>query len=172
MIYIYNCFGGTHSSVLAVAYHLKKLNSNHEPTKEEILGCHNFNKLDKKDRGRLYYYGIDDEGNKVYNIARGRSKILVPGMYSLASVLQKDFGFKERIIFSNTSPTVPICMTFGGMFSRWMKIDCAGVPLLVKGAQQNYKVISRLVEHTKQFAHTCSDPICILKNDEFAYYKR
>ena len=36
MIYIYNCYGGTHSSALAAAYHLKKLPANREPTDKEI----------------------------------------------------------------------------------------------------------------------------------------
>ena len=34
MIYIYNCYGGTHSSVLAAAYHLKKVDETREPYKE------------------------------------------------------------------------------------------------------------------------------------------
>ena len=45
MIYIYNCYGGTHSSILAMAYHLELLDETREPTKDEILNLPNFNKL-------------------------------------------------------------------------------------------------------------------------------
>jgi len=62
MIYIYNCYGGTHSSILAIAYHLKMLDETREPTKEEILNLPNFNSsqeninLDSIGKGEKYEY--------------------------------------------------------------------------------------------------------------------
>lgn len=167
MIYIYNCFGGTHSSVLAIAYHLELLDKNREPTEEEILNLPNFNKLESGNRGELFYYGKDKDGNKVYTIGRGRSKILIPGLYNLASMLHKQELLDEDIIFSNTSPTVPLAMTFGGLFSRWLKIDSIGVPLLVKGAKQSYKDVIRLVNNTKDEAKKIKAEVIILENKEF-----
>ena len=167
MIYIYNCYGGTHSSVLAIAYHLKMLDENREPTKDEILKLPNFNKLDYKDRGELFYHGIDQDGNKVYTVGRGNSKILIPGLYNLTSMLHMQKVLNEKIIFSNTSPTVPLAMTFGGLFSRLLKIDSVGVPLLVKGAKQSYKNIIQLVNHTVKVAKESKSDIIILDNKEF-----
>lgn len=120
--YIYTCFGGTHSSVLATAYHLGLLDETREPTKEEILSLPNFNKLVYGNRGEFFYYGCDEAGNKVYTMGKGGSKVLVPGLYNLASMLQKQNLLDEKIIFSNTSPTVPISMTIGGGFSRGLRI--------------------------------------------------
>lgn len=139
MIYIYNCYGGTHSSILEMAYHLEMLDENREPTKDEILNLPNFNKLVYGNRGELFYYGSDKDGNEVYAMGRGRSKVLIPGLYNLASMLHKQKVLDEKIIFSNTSPTVSLPMTFGGLFSRWLKIDFIGVPLLVKGAKKSYE---------------------------------
>ena len=167
MIYIYNCYGGTHSSVLAAAYHLEMLDKTREPTKEEILNLPNFNKLVHGNRGELFYYGSDKDGNKVYTIGRGNSKILIPGLYNLASMLHKQNLFNEKIIFSNTSPTVPLSMTFGGLFSRSLKIDFIGVPLLVKGAKQSYKNVIELVNHTKKSAKKDKSEVIILDNKEF-----
>ncbi len=164
MIYIYNCYGGTHSSVLAIAYHLKMLDETREPTKEEILGLPNFNKLVYGNRGELFYYGCDEEGNKVYNVGRGRSKILIPGLYNLASMLIKENLLNEKIIFSNTSPTVPLAMTFGGLFSRWLKIDFIGVPLLIKGSKQCYTDIIKVVNYTRMEAMKNDSPVIILDN--------
>ena len=167
MIYIYNCYGGTHSSVLAAVYHLEMLDKTQEPTKEEILNLPNFNKLVHGNRGELFYYGNDKDGNKVYTVGRGNSKILIPGLYNLASMLHKQNLLNEKIIFSNTSPTVPLPMTFGGLLSRGLKIDFLGVPLLVKGAKQSYKNVIELVNNTKKIAKKDKSGIIILDNKEF-----
>lgn len=167
MIYIYNCYGGTHSSILAISYHLKILDETREPTKDEILELPNFNKLVYGNRGELFYYGNDEDGNKVYAVGRGRSKVLIPGLYNLASMFHKENLLNEKIIFSNTSPTVPLQMTFGGLFSRWLKIDFIGVPLLVSGAKQSYKDVIKLVNLTKKAAKEDNSGVIILDNKEF-----
>lgn len=167
MIYIYNCYGGTHSSILAIAYHLEMLDKNREPTKDEILNLPNFNKLVYGNRGELFYYGKDKDGNYVYAMGRGSSKVLIPGLYNLASMLHKQKLLNEKIIFSNTSPTVSLPMTFGGLFSRWLKLDFIGVPLLVKGAKKSYKDIIKLVNNTKKKAKRDKSKIIILDNKEF-----
>lgn len=167
MIYIYNCFGGTHSSILAVSYHLGLLDENREPTKEEILNLPNFNKLVYGNCGEFFHYGSDKDGNEVYAIGRGRSKLMIPGLYNLASMLHKQDILDEKIIFSNTSPTVPLAMTVGGISSRWLKIDFIGVPFLVKGAKQSYKNVIKLVNHTKQVAQEDKSEVIILENKEF-----
>ncbi|MBB6216574.1 hypothetical protein HNQ80_002678 [Anaerosolibacter carboniphilus] len=169
MIYIYNCYGGTHSSVLAAAYHLKILDETHEPTKEEILNLKDFNTLVYGNRGELFFHGFDEDGNRVYVIGRGRSKVLIPGLFNLASMLDKNDLIGDRVIFSNTSPTVPLAMTFGGLFSRWLKIDFIGVPLLIRGSQEAYKDIVKLVETTKAEAQTDSSTIVILENKQFEH---
>lgn len=102
MIYIYNCYGGTNASILAIAYHLEMLDETREPTKDEILNLPNFNKLERGNRGELFYYGSDKDGNEVYTIGRGGSKVLIPGLYNLASMLHKQKLLNEKIIFSNT----------------------------------------------------------------------
>jgi hypothetical protein len=99
LIYIYNCYGGTHSSSLASAVHLKKLPLDRIPTTEEILGTDYFNKLNSKDMGKIIYRGTDDEGNKVYTIGRGTSRILIPCLKDLIILLHQESGLNERIIF-------------------------------------------------------------------------
>lgn len=151
MIYIYNDYGGTHTSALAAAYHLKQLpQSEMKLPKDVILNVKYFNKLTKQDFGKLIFHGIDDEGNPVYTIGRKRNKYVVPAMKELFLLLQEKFQVDEKIVFSNTSPTVPFLMSMGGFFSRGLKIDFIGVPLLVKGAKQCCDNIFRLVENTKR----------------------
>lgn len=167
MIYIYNDFGGTHTTSLAAAYHLNRLPTNRTLTKDEILNVDYFNKLTSADFGKLIYHGIDEEGNPVYTIGRKRQKLVVPAMKNLCEILQSKNGSNEKIIFSNTSPTVPIPMTFGGLFSRKLKIDFIGVPLLVKGAKICCQDIFRLVKNTKRAGKSASELVTVLDNKEF-----
>jgi hypothetical protein len=169
MIYIYNDYAGTHSTALAAAYHLKQLpQSERKLTKEEILNVNYFNQLTKKDFGKLIFHGTDENGHSVYSIGRKRNKLIVPALKEMTLLILDKFHINEKIIFSNTSPTVPIPMSLGGFFSRGLKIDMIGVPLLVIGAKQNCDTIFRLVENTKHVANTnLNEQVIILENEQF-----
>lgn len=164
MIYIYNDYGGTHTTSLAAAYHLNKLPLNRELTKEEILSTDYFNRLQTSDMGRLIYHGKDANGDAVYTIGRGASKVVVPALKNLGVMLQNRYQKEETIVFSNTSPTVPLAMTIGGFLSRRLKLDFIGVPLLVLGAKQCCKEIIQLVNHTKRTEKSKEGAIIVLEN--------
>lgn len=162
MIIIYNCYGGTHSSVLTSAVHLGLLPSDRVPSKEEILNLKYFNKLTYKDMGRLIFHGIDECGNKVYTIGRGTSRALIPAMRNLTFELHTLYDVNECFAFVNTSGTVPFQMTMGGFFSRGLKIDIIGVPLLTLGARYTYKNIVALAQKTKQLCKEKPDNCFII----------
>jgi len=164
MIYIYNDYGGTHTTSLAAAYHLNKLPLNRKLTKDEILGTQYFNKLQTSDMGKLIFHGVDDEGNPVYTVGRGSSKAVIPSLKDMYAILQDRFHFTESIVFSNTSHSVPLAMTIGGLLSRRLRIHFLGVPLLVLGAKQCCLDIRRLVSYTKQFKTSKSGSILDLDN--------
>ncbi|KUO69149.1 MAG: ABC transporter [Clostridia bacterium BRH_c25] len=166
MVIIYNCYGGTHSSILASAIHLRKLPMDRIPTKQEILNIEYFNKLTYSDMGRLIFHGSDDEGNRIYTIGRGTSKALVPAMRNLAIALCKDSGIDEHFLFINCSPTVPPLMTMGGFFSRALHMDFIGVPLLAAGARQTYYNIAKLVEKSKEICRENSINSLVVNMDE------
>jgi len=166
MIIIYNCYGGTHSSILASAIHLKKLPKDRIPSSEEILALEYFNKLTYKDMGRLIFQGTDPEGNRIYTIGRGTSKALVPAMINLALELSKDKGISEKYLFINCSPTVHPLMTVGGFFSRGLHIDPIGVPLLVNGVRLTYYNITKLVEKTMEICHSNGSKCIVASMDE------
>ena len=169
VIYIYNDYGGTHTTSLAAAYHLKQLpQSERKLTSEEILNVKYFNKLTNEDFGKIIFHGTDDEGNSVYTIGRKRNKLVVPALIELIILLQGKFHFDEKIVLSNTSPTVPFVMSMGGFFSRGLKIDFIGVPLLVKGAKQCCDNIYRLVENTKEVGrNSLNENVIVLENEMY-----
>ncbi|AOY78076.1 DUF3189 family protein [Clostridium formicaceticum] len=165
MIYIYNCYAGTHSSSLASAIHLNKLPLNRVPTREEILDTDYFNRLKFKDMGRIIFRGIDEEGNKVFSVGRGTSRVLIPCLKNLITILHNECGMHEKIIFSNMSPTVTLPMTIGGFLSRGLGMDFVGVPLLVLGSQQAHKHVIEVVNHTKAAAKNLNESVLILSNE-------
>jgi hypothetical protein len=166
MIYIYNDYGGTHTTSLAAAYHLRQLpQSEQKLTKDEILNVKFSNKLTKEDFGKLISHGVDQDGNSVYTIGRKRNKYVVPALKDLSLLLEGKFHFDEKIVFSNTSPTVPLAMSIGGFLSRGLKIDSIGIPFLVIGAKQCCDKIYRLVENTKEVGRTTyAENVIILEN--------
>lgn len=143
MIYIYHDFGGTHTTSLAAAYHLKLIN---DPSKilmkEEILAVPYFNKLTKKDAGKFIFHGEDEEGNLVYTLGKRSSKLVIPSLFHFSEIMINRFQLNEKIGFSNTSLIVPLAMTISGFLSRGLGINFIGVPLLIRGAQQCCKHIS------------------------------
>lgn len=167
MIYIYNDYGGTHTTSLAAAYHLNKLPTNHQLTTEEILNVNYFNQLDKSDAYRFIFHGKDEDSNPVYTIGRRRSKYIVPTLECFYLLLQDQIHSDEKIIFSNTSPTVPFTMTMGGFLSRGLKVDSLGVPLLVNGAKKCCQIIHQLVEETKEAGKSTNESVLILDNKQF-----
>ncbi|WP_347551623.1 DUF3189 family protein [Pseudalkalibacillus hwajinpoensis] len=168
MIYIYNDYGGTHTTSLAAAFHLQILKPSTLPlSKEEILAVPFFNKLTKQDAGRLIYHGKDSEGHSVYTIGKKSSKLIVPALRDMSMLLFEHFHVQDRLVFSNTSPTVPFVMSIGGGLSRGLGIDSLGVPLLVKGAKKCSPLIYDLVEHTKRKSHQTEEKVLILENQHF-----
>jgi len=166
MVIIYNCYGGTHSSILASAIHLKRLPMDRIPTKQEILSIEYFNRLTYKDMGRLIFHGTDEDGNRIYTVGRGTSRALIPAMRNLAIALCKDNGIEEHFLFINCSPTVPPLMTMGGFFSRGLHMDFIGVPLLTAGARQTYYNITKLVEKSKEICREKSNECMVINVDE------
>jgi len=166
MIFIYNCYGGTHTSSLASAVHLGKLPLDRIPTKHEILSTDYFNELDNKDMGRIIYRGTDSEGNKVYTLGRGLSKVVVKSMESLIRLLHDECSLNEKLVLSNMSPTVTPAMSMGGYLSRRLTLDFLGVPLLLLGTRQAYKRITTLVSLTRESAKTMEGPVLVLENEK------
>lgn len=165
MIFIYNCYAGTHSSSLASAIHLKKLPEDRIPTREEILNTDYFDKLKCKDIGRFIFRGTDDEGNKVYSLGRGSSRVIVPCVANIVNIFCNDFGFRERIIFSSMNPGIPLAMMVGGFISRRFGLRSIGTPFLIMGAKQAYGKILRIVQETKKSAKASDDQVLVLTNE-------
>jgi len=166
MYFIYHCYGGTHTSAIAAAIHLNQIPSNRIPTKQAFKNIYLFNKLSSMDMGHIVYHGTDELGNKVFTLGRGTSKALIPSLQHLYAMLQKDHPAMEKIIFSNTSPTVPLIMTIGGFIAKALKWNAVGEPLLLIGAGQAFLNIAGLVENTKEMSKNMQSNNIVLQNKQ------
>ncbi len=108
LIYIYNCYGGTHSSALAAAYHLKKLPFSRKPSKNEILSTDCFNQLSPKEMGKLIFHGLDEEGHQVYTIGRGSSKAVIPAMLGVFELFEKTENCRKKSFFQTRLRLCPL----------------------------------------------------------------
>lgn len=143
MIIVYQCYGGTHSSVSAAYIHLNLLSSN--PQGEDLLAMPLFDRLTTADFGRLFYHGEDEWGNKIYSMGRGKdAKVINNYTESL-----RKFHLIDDIAFIDTLPYVNIKMRLGGFFSRYLGLTVIGRPLCVAGTLEILPLIRDLVEKVK-----------------------
>ena len=166
MIFIYNCYAGTHSSSIAAAIHLGQIEGDRVPDSKRIQGINLFNRLDVKDMGRIIYRGTDEEGNRVYTLGRGSSRVVIPAMAELAGMMCEQHGLSEKIIFANMTHMVTPFMSVGGFISRRLKLDFLGLPFLILGSKQAYLKIGSVVKMTREQAKSAEGPVIILENKQ------
>lgn len=144
---IYHDVGGTHSTVVAAAIHLNYLPMNQIPTKSEILNIPLFDRLEKKDIGRLIYHGNDEYKNAVYTLSRQYDAHLV------VNTIETVFGMVDRdkseVLCVDTSKTVNNLMRIGGASSRRLGLVSFGRPIVTYGTIKAYSKIFDIVKKTK-----------------------
>lgn len=148
MIFIYCCYGGSHSSVTAAAAHLKLLSEGGKPAPEELMKVPYYDIQTNQDHGYFRYMGEDAQGNQVYIIgmhnSRKRFQVILSQIIDLLNLDRKQF------VFVDTMPAVNWMMMVGGFTSRrlgWVKL---GRPLVIRGTQNAFQKISKLVHRVKK----------------------
>lgn len=144
---VYHDVGGTHSTVIAASIHLHRLPVDHIPTQSEILDIPLFDRLEKKDVGRLIYHGNDEYDNPIYTISRQSSAHLI--VNTLETVLSMVGKNNQEILCVDTSPTVNTLMRIGGGSSRRLGLVSFGRPIVTYGTLKAYPKIINLVNKTK-----------------------
>lgn len=144
---IYHDVGGSHSTVIAACVHLNELPKDRVPSKEEIMNTGYFDKMEKKDQGKIIYRGNDEMGNEVYTLARLLNKNLVLNTLKTAYTLGS--GNSNDILLVDTMQSVNTLMKIGGFSSRRLHLVSFGRPIVLKGSQMAYSDIVQLVEDTK-----------------------
>ncbi len=143
---IYHCFGGSHSSVIAAALHLKMLDKNRIPTAEELIRVPFFDKTTDADFGSIRLMGQDEFGNDIYVMGKKSfsdrySSILM----GVAEILQ----CRDELLMVNCMSRVNWSMKIGGFTSRRLGWIILGRPLVIWGTAQAFTKLVNLVEITR-----------------------
>lgn len=143
---IYHCFGGSHSSVLAAAVHLKMLNNSFCPSVDEMMGLPYFDKTGTADFGTIRYMGLDDFGNEIYVLGKKNLGIRCIRMIEEVTRL---LGVGTEVVTVNCMTTLNIFMMVGGFISRRLGFPVFGRPILLHGTKAAFAKIVNLVEITR-----------------------
>jgi len=145
--YIYNCYGGSHSSVTAAAIHLGILPDRRVAGSEELLNTPYFDAQIARDHGRIRFFGFDENGDEVYVVGR----INLGSSYEkiMRAFLALAGGRQGETVFIDTMPYVNIFMMAGGCLSRRFGSMRWGRALVVFGTRLAYPSFVRLVQKVK-----------------------
>ncbi len=145
---VYHCYGGTHSSVLAAALHTGKLNGCLPVTWQHLFRLPYFDRVDKKNSGKIYYIGRDEAGNEVYIMGcRNAGHIVETVIYQLETVIPMDTA---ELLLVSTIPCLNTLMRIGGFLSRQVGLTTTGRIFLLYGTRQALPKIIKLVREVKK----------------------
>ncbi len=141
---IFQCYGGTHSSVTAASIHLNYLPRHRIPANQELTGLPYFDRIENNDVGPLRFMGRDRRGFKVYILGSRRWGKEIQGLLKLVAplmgippggvLLVKCFGGLNWV--SRT----------GGFLSRQLRLPAIGRPLACYGIRLSYRRLVHRVE--------------------------
>ncbi|NLM53255.1 MAG: DUF3189 family protein [Firmicutes bacterium] len=143
---IYHCYGGAHSSVVAAAIHLGKLDTQRIPEAQELLALTLFDRQTQAGHGQLHFFGFDEGKNEVYSVGcRNVGDMMEKFLTEIAQIL----GFSGDLFFVDTLHCVNLRMRIGGYLSRRLGLVPLGRPLVVAGTRAAYPRLAALVQKVK-----------------------
>lgn len=147
MIVIYYDYGGTHTSVVASAIHLGRLNPAKIPETRDITRLPLFDTVTQNELGHIIYNGTDEYGNNIYTLGIKKTKnLVIPAINDMYKAI---FGNTDGLYLVDVSPATDIFMKLGGLISRGLRMQPLGLPIVVYGTKRAYPKIVRIVENTK-----------------------
>lgn len=148
MIFIYNCYGGSHSSVTAAAIHLGLLPETRIANNRELLNTPYYDAQVAEDHGRVRFMGTDKQGNTVFI----SSKRNLGGRYEkiMREVINIVGADGRKLIFIDTMPYVNLWMVIGGFLSRRLGYYKIGRGIILYGTRQSYFKFIHLVQLVKK----------------------
>ncbi|MGI6226062.1 MAG: DUF3189 family protein [Peptococcales bacterium] len=144
---IYNCYGGSHSSVTAASIHAGLLQDNRVPTPEEFMKLPYYDQQVAKDHGYIRFIGEDEYGNKIYLTSKHNLsyhyETIMRSILCIAEIPNED------VVFVDTMPYVNWLMVLGGYLSRRLGLTYIGRPIVIWGTQIAFFNFSHLVNIIK-----------------------
>lgn len=148
MMIIFQCFGGTHTSVAAASIYLGRLPRTRKPRLQEVLALPYFDRVDNCRTGTLNYLGRDRRHNPVFVLGSGRWRAEVRAVLSLFHRICEPDKVPVALIDCFPEATWPVRL--GGFLSRRLGLTAPGRPLVGRGILQGYPRYVKLVERFEE----------------------
>jgi len=143
-LYIFQCYGGTHSSVTAASIYLNLLPRDRAPTNQELSQLPYFDQVGNREVGPLRYMGRDHRGNKVFILGSRRwgeeVRRLVAEVLPLLNVPPAGAAILDCF------PGLNWIARTGGFISRQLGLTAIGRPLVCYGIRLNYRQLLQQIE--------------------------
>lgn len=148
---IYCCYAGAHTSITAAAVHVELLTSKRTPTLAEILALPDFDTTTQGQLGRVFKFGVDQQGNNVYVAALGPARQATLG--ALRLILHESGVSNQQILIVNALSCVSLRVRIGGFISRRLGLVNFGRPMCAQGIIRHFDCFERLVADARRACH-------------------
>lgn len=152
MMVFYQCYGRSHSSVVAAHIHLGNLSYQAVPSVSQIMALPLFDQAEKADFGRPLKIGRDPEGHEIFVLGLGTATR--EGMGVICSIFRES-GVEEPLVVG-TLMGLGILARLGGFLSRQAGLVAVGRPLAAYGVRGNYPRLVSTVTSVKRFLREVS----------------
>lgn len=147
-IYVYYCYGGSHSSVTAAAIHVGLLNPRKIPSNQVILSLPYYDTQKGHDHGVLQFVGTDQNGCLVFSVGLETSALpVIKAVRNLLSIARLE---TRHLKFIETLSAVNFWMKIGGICSRLFGLKSMGRPMVLYGTKLAYYNIAALVKRARE----------------------
>ena len=141
---IFQCYGGTHSSVTAASIYLNLLPRNRLPTRRELIRLPYFDRIKNDEVGPLRYMGRDRRGCRVFVMgSREWSEEIKKLFKDLLPLLAVP---PPAALLLNCFPGLNLLARIGGFISCRLGVPALGRPLVCQGIRLHYHRLLRQVE--------------------------
>lgn len=132
---------------MAACLHLGLLNGGAAHTGNELLALPGFDRRNARDLGKVYFYGRDEAGKRVFVLGRGGYPDLPAFLYrALTAALRPD----TRCLLVNTAACLNFLTRLGGFLSCRLGWKRIGRPILILGARMAIPKLGTLVKSIKE----------------------
>ena len=144
MIIIFQCYGGTHTSVVAASLYAGLISRTHPPEYSVLCSLPYFDRVNSKEVGALYRIGCDACGNPVFALgSRGHAaqmRLLMAAFLLLYGTPPAEVAVIDCMRY------IPLVTRAGGFISRRLGMPALGRPLVCLGLRRVFPGLLRLVE--------------------------
>jgi hypothetical protein len=144
MLIIFQCYGGTHTSVVAASLYTGVLPRGRLPKLADLSALPYFDRLGHGQMGNLHFIGKDGEGNFVFALGSAGWGEEIRSL--ITAFLSGTGAAGEQVAVVDCLQQVTPLTRLGGILSRRLGLIRLGRPLVSLGIQKNFPHLLRLVE--------------------------